>query len=123
MPIGHQAYLNAKALGNNSMPEKVECLGIVEGHVGQDLSGMVKPKLVEPQCPFCNACRAGYDGCIPGVSQKVTLIDPGSPSHAGCHSEGNWAAVMRPQGHGRGTCSRFIVPCVRNARSPTGREP
>lgn len=123
MLIGHQVYLNAKARGENSMPEKVECLETVKGHVGQDLNGMVKPKLVEPQCPLRKGCRTGYDGRTPGVSQKAILPDPGSSSLTGHHSEGNRGAVKRPQGHGRGTCSRSIVPRVRNARSSTGREP
>ena len=54
IPLGHPTHLAAKANGESSMLGKPGYAEIVKACVRQDPDGMVKPKLVEPQCPNCN---------------------------------------------------------------------
>jgi hypothetical protein len=57
MLLGHPTHLKAKARGENSMSEKARCSKAAKLHAGRDPDGMVKAKLLEPQCPSCKGIR------------------------------------------------------------------
>ena len=51
--LGHRTHLDTKVKGESSMSGKAGCAETIEAHAGRGPDGMVKPKLVEPQCPPC----------------------------------------------------------------------
>jgi hypothetical protein len=62
IPLGYRTYLKAKAGGESSMFGKAECDETVKAYVRRGPDGMVKAKLLEPQCPLCNLGQIGNDG-------------------------------------------------------------
>ena len=54
MLLGRRPYLKAKAGGESSMVGKAGYDESRESWVCRGPDGMVKPGLVEPQCPICN---------------------------------------------------------------------
>jgi len=62
--LGHRTHLEAKAEGESSMSGKAGCAETIEVHAGRGPDGMVKPKLVESQCPSCKRLNTDTMGDI-----------------------------------------------------------
>ena len=66
--LGRQAYLKAKAVGENSMSGKPGCQEAAKRQARRGPDGMVKAALPEPQCPNSKASgrqRRMTAGCSP----------------------------------------------------------
>ena len=62
IPLGHRTNLDAKAEGDNSMFEKAGCTEAIKVQARRDPDGMVKARLLEPECPNRKGARLGYGG-------------------------------------------------------------
>jgi hypothetical protein len=74
MFLGHLVYLKAKAVGDNSMPEKRGSLEDAEGAVPQDPRDMAKAGLPESQSPAVQPhtrCYSVYNAALPGATRSV----------------------------------------------------
>jgi hypothetical protein len=71
--LGHRTYLEAKAKGESSMFGKAGHDESRESCVGRGSDGMVKAKLLEPQCPICNLSTRACE---------MTPWVPGQPNHS-----------------------------------------
>ena len=80
LDLGRRAYLKAKAVGESSMPEKARRREAIKRRVRRGPDGMVKPTLVEPQCPICKETRPGMmveTWRYPNANGAKTLADGG----------------------------------------------
>ena len=83
--LGHRTYLEAKAEGESSMSGKAGCAETIEAYAGRGPDGMVKPKLVEPQCPSCKRLNTDTVGDIRDSSgdREPGLLDAPDVCHSG----------------------------------------
>jgi hypothetical protein len=89
IPMGHRTYLKAKAGGDNSMFGKAGRTETVEVRAGRGPDGMVKPTLVEPQCPNCKQYRS---------DTTVDIRRPPEPWRTRSQ-EGTWGLLVSPRQH------------------------
>lgn len=116
--LGHQTYLKAKAVGENSMSEKAGFGKVIKPSVRRGPDCMVKPTLVEPECPARQII--GPDTMtILLVSHTIGSQGCRIPKRRSCESGSN----LRPQGHESGTCSSPTVNYARNTRLPKRGDP
>jgi hypothetical protein len=124
--LGHLTYLKAKAGGESSMSEKAGCSETAKLHAGRGPDGMVKPRLVESQCPHCNVARSGYGGWHPEFPRNPTELVGrrlgGVPEDDHYTLRGNWIASATPKDTNGTPAAVLNVNGVRNVGSPTGRE-
>jgi hypothetical protein len=113
-PLGHPAYLKAKANGNHSMPGKRETLEDVYDVVPQDPRDMARAKLLEPQFPAMqrNVHRLPRLGrCHP---------DRTTP-HMSSQASAGWAVGNDPtQGNERGAYVALLRLAFREYRIACG---
>lgn len=123
-PLDQPTYLKRKLGGDHSMLVTCGWAEAIKVQVVQGPSGMVKPKLVEPQLPRCKRYRTATIAQPPSARSAPTRGQTRArvglvrvPLPAGPTS------MFRGQGNEQGTYSRSKnVHTVWNTGSPTGRE-
>ena len=78
LDLGHRTYLDAKPEGESSMSEKARGDESVESFARRGPDGMVKPGLVESECPICK--WPGQDGRTTPDAAWNALSPPGNAS-------------------------------------------